>query len=375
MDKPTRLVALDAFRGFTIAGMIMVNTPGSWKYIYAPLRHASWHGCTPTDLVFPFFLFIVGVSMYFSFGKYDYKLTRPAVIKIVKRTILIFLIGLGLNAFPFYKEGVSVLEFWQNLRIPGVLQRIALAYGAGAILCLLINQSKLLLTSVIILLVYWFVLYVFGGEHPYSLEGNFVRVVDIAIFGEKHIYPHYGIPFDPEGLLSTIPSIVTVIAGFLTGKLIYKTTDREKVVLNMLLLGLPAIFLGLLWDYVFPINKSLWTSSYMLYTAGLAWITLGMAIWLIDVKKRKTWSQPLVVFGANPMFVYVLSIIWIKIAVFVVRWETLDGTTTTLYSWLFTTVFQPFGNYIGSLMFAIAHIVVYWLILLVLYKKRIFIKI
>lgn len=377
MPQTKRIVALDAFRGFTIAGMIMVNTPGSWKYIYPPLRHAAWHGCTPTDLVFPFFLFIVGVAMFFSFRKYEHTLNKSAVLKIIKRTVLIFLIGVLLNAFPFYKEGMSAGEFLSQLRILGVLQRIALAYGFAAILCLLFNKRNLIYVSVFILLAYWLILYAFGGENPYSLEGNVVRIVDIAIFGKAHIYGHYGIPFDPEGLLSTLPSLATVIFGYLTGNLIYTIKDREKLILRMFLLGLPAMFIAMIWDFYFPINKSLWTSSYVLYTAGLALVILAFAIWLIDVKGYKTWTKPLIVFGLNPLFIYSLSIVWIKLMVYVFRWETAEGETTALYHQIYQHVFLPIANnnVNASLFFALAHIIVYWAIGYILYRKKIIIKI
>ena len=364
MKKTKRLIALDAFRGITIATMIMVNTPGSWGSIYSPLRHADWHGCTPTDLVFPFFLFIVGVAMWFSFQKFNGIFNTPAALKILKRTALIFIIGLALNAFPFAID-------YSKLRILGVLQRIALAYGFGAILCLWLTPKKLIYSSIVLLLGYWLILFVGSSGNPYELETTIARTIDIALLGENHVWHGKGIPFDPEGLLSTIPSIVTVILGYLTGKTIQQSSSQDKAVLNLFLYGIPLIAAAMVWDYWFPINKSLWTSSYVLYTAGLAMVMLAFFIWLIDVKKYGKWAHPFVVFGTNPLFVYALSILWVKTISKIPSEAYGNG-----YSWLYQSVFVPIaGNMNGSLLFAVSHIVVFWLILLILYKKKIFIKI
>ena len=248
-----RLLALDIFRGITIAAMIIVNIPGSWSYVYAPLRHAKWHGCTPTDLIFPFFLFIVGVAMTYSFKKFNNKISLIAVRKIAKRVLVIFLIGLALNAFPF-NTGFS------NLRILGVLQRIAIAYGIAAILCLYFKQKKLIIISGLILIVYWLILIIFSQGDPYAMESNLVRIIDLKIIGENHLWLGLGIPFDPEGLLSTLPAVVTVILGYLTGKLIQKESNLKSAIYKLLLIGIAAIIAGLIWGMVFPINKSLWTS-------------------------------------------------------------------------------------------------------------------
>lgn len=362
--KSKRIVALDAFRGLTIATMITVNTPGSWSYVYPPLRHAEWNGCTPTDLVFPFFLFIVGVAMFFSFRKYNNQLAKPAVMKTIRRTILIFAIGLGLNAFPFFIN-------YSELRILGVLQRIALAYGIGAILCLWLEPRTLIYSLAGILLGYWALLGLSVPEAPFALETNLVRQVDLAILGENHVWHGLGVAFDPEGLLSTIPAIGTVILGYLTGMLIYKTKEHEKIVLNMFLYGFPLVLGGMIWDFWFPINKSLWSSSYVLYTAGLAMIFLAFFIWFIDVKGSKTWAQPFIVFGMNPLFIFVLSGLYVK-TIYRIPSETYGNG----YSWLYNTVFVPIaGNMNGSLLFAITHIILFWLIVLILYRKKIFIKI
>jgi predicted acyltransferase len=379
MTKPVRLAALDAFRGFTILAMIMVNNPGSWSHIYAPLRHAEWHGCTPTDLIFPNFLFIVGMAMWYSFKKFNYELSRPLVIKILRRTLLIFLLGIFLGWFPFFKvipgEGIEWMSI-SNLRILGVLQRIAIAYCIGSFIVLTMKPRSIIYLSAFILLAYWFVLWFWGGNDPYSLEGNIARIIDFKILGENHVWRGLGVPFDPEGLLSTLPAIVTVIIGFLSGKVITSTDNKERMVLHLLLLGLAGVLGGLIWNMAFPINKSLWTSSYVIYTGGLALLTLGVFIWLMDIKGYKKWAQPFIVYGMNPLFIYVLAGVVARGMIFLIRFKTEDGTIMHSKTWLYEHIFQPaFGDINGSLLYAVMLIVIYWAVGLYLYRKKIFIKI
>lgn len=369
MGSSVRYVSVDVLRGMTIAAMILVNTPGSWSHIYPPLRHAAWHGCTPTDLVFPFFLFIVGASMWFSFSKFQGQVTGAVIGKVLKRTAIIFLIGLGLNAFPFIRD-------YGDLRILGVLQRIALAYGATAFLCLYLKQRALAVVSVVLLLGYWAGLYFGGGANPYGLETNLVRAVDLWVLGADHVWQGTGVPFDPEGLLSTIPSVVTTLAGYATGALVGRGAHPAETTRKLVLYGVGALGLGWLWGFVFPINKALWTSSYVLYTAGWAWLFLALLVYMIDLKQVKAWTQPFVVFGSNPLFVYVLSILWVKIYIHWIHLSDGNGGTVTAYGWLFDRVFAPLaGNLNGSLLFAVVHVLGFWLAALVLYRKKIFIKI
>lgn len=369
IQRLNRLIALDTFRGITIASMIIVNIPGSWSYVYAPLRHAKWHGCTPTDLIFPFFLFIVGVAMSYSFRKYDNRISVIAIRKIVKRVVLIFLIGLALNAFPFKIE-IS------NLRILGVLQRIAIAYGIAALLCLCFSQTKLILLSGSILIGYWLLLLGFGQGDPYAVETNLVRIIDLKIIGERHLWKGVGIPFDPEGLLSTLPSVVTVILGSLTGKLIQSESNLRSAVYKMLIMGVSAILFGKIWGIIFPINKYLWTSSYVLFTSGLATIFLAVLLWFIDIRGKRKWTYPFVVFGMNSLFVYTLSSIWVKIYIHLIKITAPDGSVINGYNWLYNQLFVPVAGHLnGSLLFAITHVFIFWIILLILYRKRIFIKI
>jgi predicted acyltransferase len=363
----SRLVSLDIFRGLTVAFMIIVNTPGSWDYVYPPLRHAKWHGCTPTDLVFPFFLFIVGVSMWYSFKKYGHEINGGSILRIIRRMITIFAIGLLLAIFPYFGRDYS------TLRIMGVLQRIAIAYGLGAILCLTIKREYLWIVLAVILLAYWALLAFFGGADPYSLEGNLALKVDPAILGINHIYKGFGIPFDPEGLLSTIPAIGTVIIGYYTGELIGNGDASGKTVVKLLLIGAASLGLGILWNIFFPINKPLWTSSYVLYSAGLAMCVLAIIYMVADVLKFQIWGIFFLIFGTNALFSYFLAGIWTRLMLFIKI--PAGDAEITLYKWIFEKVCVPVaGNMNGSLMFALIQVLFIWLIALFLYRKKIMIR-
>ncbi len=363
MEKPNRFLALDAFRGFTIIAMILVNTPGSWSYVYPPLQHADWHGCTPTDLVFPFFLFIVGVSMWYSFKKQGHQLTKNLSWKIIKRSFLIFAIGLFINAFPFVNLELS------SLRIMGVLQRIALAFCLASFLCLLLNTKQLILVAAGVLLSYWGLLWGFVEETPYGLSENLVRQIDLKIFGATHLWQGKGIPFDPEGLLSTLPATANVILGYLTAQLILAREDRIVYSRLLRIVGLACIVVGFLWGMVFPINKSLWTSSYVLYTTGFALIFLYLFILLFKWKAFRERSDFLLVFGMNSLFAYTLSMLWVKL-LYAIPWGE-----THAYDALYKLLVPFAGNMNGSLLFAVLHILFFGAILTVLYRRRIFIKV
>ncbi|MBN4082902.1 DUF1624 domain-containing protein [bacterium AH-315-A23] len=363
-----RLIALDVLRGLTIALMIMVNTPGSWKYVYAPLRHAKWHGCTPTDLVFPFFLFIVGVSMWFSFKKYGEGYSKDGLFKILKRTSIIFLLGLFLNAFPNFD--------FENLRIMGVLQRIALAYGVAATLCMFFNVKQLKYIFGVILLGYWGLMYFGASGDPYSLASNVARKIDLLLFGENHVYGGFGIPFDPEGLVSTIPSVATVLIGYFVGRLIEISNSTMESIKKLVSYGAIAVAIGFVWGQFFPINKPIWSSTYVVYTGGLAMLFLAFLLWVIDVKAIKKWSNPFIHFGTNPLFIYVFSVLYVRTIIYLIKFNNSEGEIITGYRYLYDQVFVPIaGNMNGSLLFAVSHIIVFWMITLVLYKKKIFIKI
>ncbi|MFC4722632.1 acyltransferase family protein [Geojedonia litorea] len=367
MSTSNRLISLDVLRGLTILLMILVNTPGSWAYVYPPLRHADWHGCTPTDLVFPFFLFIVGVSAWFSFEKYNTKLSQPTFFKILKRALIIFLLGFLLNLYPFFD--------FDKVRVMGVLQRIALAYAFGAVICLSLNRKQLLIALGIIVLGYWALLYFGSALYPYTLEQNIVRKLDLLVFGDKHIYNGFGIPFDPEGLLSTIPSVATVILGYLVGQSISQHAEVLTKAKKLLVFGVCLSCLGYLWGFILPINKALWTSSYVLFTAGLGTIFLALLIFIIDIKGLLTWAKPFIHFGMNPLFIFVFSGLYVKTMSYLihipVQNEELSG-----YKYLYSQIFVPIaGNMNGSLLFAITHILMFWLICFLLFKNKVFIKI
>lgn len=368
----SRLLSLDTFRGLTIAGMILVNDPGTWAHVYAPLRHASWDGCTPTDLVFPFFVFIVGVSMFFSLGKYDHQLSKDAVLKILKRSASIFLIGLFLTWFPFYHKPFA------EYRIMNVLQRIAIAYGAGSIIALLLPARSLWYAIGGMLLFYWGSMWMFGAsEAPFSLEGNFARYLDLKVLGADHLYQGYGIPFDPEGLFHCIPTIATVLLGYQTGRLIKSTPDRKELVRLLLIAGVLACGIGLLWDLVFPINKPIWSSSYVVYTGGLAAIVLGLCMEYYDVRGGTTGKTFLRVFGTNALFAYVLHGFLAKVSYSLLSWQTASGESTHPLAWVYQNVFANlFGDgEFASLLYAICYVLLCWSITYLLYRKRIFLKV
>jgi len=362
-----RLIALDVMRGLTIALMIMVNTPGSWSYVYPPLLHSKWNGCTPTDLVFPFFLFIVGVSMWFSFKKFDQGITKKSLYKVFKRFSIMFLLGVFLNAFPKFD--------FENLRYLGVLQRIAIAYLFGALLCMQFNYKQLLFIFGGILIGYWGLLFFGSTEGPYELSSNLVLKVDVLLFGENHLYNGFGIPFDPEGLLSSIPSIATLLLGYFSGRLIELSGNTMLAIKKLVQFGAITVFTGYMWGFLFPINKALWTSTYVLYTGGLAMVFLGFLLWIIDVKGFKKWAKPFIHFGTNPLAIYMFSGIYVSL-ILLINIKNSEGVLVSGYDYLYADVFVPIaGNMNGSLLFAVAHIVFFWLITYVLYKKKIFIKI
>lgn len=355
-----RIQSIDILRGLTIFLMIVVNTPGSWSHVYAPLLHAKWHGTTPTDLVFPSFLFIVGMSMYISFKKKQ-KNNRSVLYKVLKRGLLIFLIGLALNWFPFYHKNIA------DLRIFGVLQRIALAFlVAGIILSFIKNRKAIIGITTILLLVHWGILYFFpSGTDPFALEGNISGPLDIMLVGESHVYGGFGIPFDPEGLLGTLSSAAQVLLGYLvcgyfmlSEKLV---TDKTR---NLIFFGLVAIGLGLWWNTIYPINKPLWTGSYVFFTGGIITFVWAALIWIIDIMKIEKWGFIFKVFGRNPLISYVLSIVIVKILMRIIRLDDSNG-----YALLYQKVFQPVGDKLGSLLFALSITMLVWLFAFWLYRK------
>ncbi|MBL7780342.1 MAG: DUF1624 domain-containing protein [Saprospiraceae bacterium] len=368
-----RYIAVDFFRGLTIAFMILVNTAGDWEHIYPPLRHAVWHGCTPTDLVFPSFMFIIGVSMWFAFAKYERKWSPEIGWKILRRTVILFMIGVLLNKFPYYWKD---FESW---RILGVPQRLALGYGLGSVLALTLNRKALIWVSAGILLLYWAILWKFpimAHADPYGLATNAVRVLDRMLFGDSHLYHGDGIAFDPEGLLSTLPAIVTVLLGWLSGELLTsRAQQKDLLVRDLLVFGLICGFAGLAWDLFFPINKKLWTSSYVLYAGGISMIGLAASVWVIDVKGWRNGTGFFLAFGANALFAYIFSEAFIM-TLSAIRWATADGGTMSVAGWIYNTVFKPIeGAEFSSFLFAFTYMLLCWLVCRWLYVRKIYIKI
>jgi predicted acyltransferase len=364
-----RLMSLDVFRGMTVAFMIIVNNPGSWGHIYAPLEHSPWHGCTPTDLVFPSFLFIAGVAMYYSLKKYNFEFSPDALFRILRRVLLIFATGTFLTIFPYF-----IHRDYNNLRILGVLQRIALAYGMGAIIILLVREKFVWVATSVILLGYWAIMYFFGGADPYSLKDNFALIVDKAILGETHLYKGFGIPFDPEGLLSTLPATGTVLLGFMVGRLINKNGKAWKTPILLAVAGAVLVAVGAIWGLAFPINKPLWTSSYVLYAGGIAMIILSAVFIIVDIWGKKGWTGFFMVFGMNALFTFFLAGITAKELGYnyIGTGDDKISYGGWIYKHICCNVFTE--PRMASLMFALMMLTFIWLIGLVLYKKKIFIK-
>ncbi|RYZ95808.1 MAG: hypothetical protein EOO68_17975, partial [Moraxellaceae bacterium] len=346
------------------AMMILVNTPGSWSYVYGPLEHADWHGCTPTDLVFPFFLFVVGSAMFFSFSKIAFTWSGEQGIRILRRTAIIFVIGLIFNA-------VLMGNALADIRIMGVLQRIALAYGIAAVLVLTVSRVGIYVIAVLLLLGYWALMVFAGGSDPYALETNIVTYFDLHVLGANHLWTGKGIPFDPEGLLSTVPSIVNVLIGFEVTRYVTSQPNKARAVGTLLAVGCLALGVGLLWSVWMPINKSLWTSSFVIYTSGYFAILLALFIWLIDIKRYDALAKPLYIYGANPLFIYVLAAFWAH----AYGWIPVNDGKSNFYEMFFLWFCKFLDPLNASLAFALFHVVLFWLISLMLYKKKIFIKV
>jgi len=367
-NKPARLLSLDVFRGLAIVGMMLVNSPGN-QTAYSFLSHSAWHGCTLADFVFPFFIFIMGVSVAFAFNKARQHPWLGLLPKIIRRTIIIFLIGLFLNAFPRHFD-------FETLRYFGVLQRIAICYFFAAILFLGTSIRTQIILTALLLLIYW-VLMVFipvpgYGANNLTPAGNLAAYVDRIIFGPKQLY---GKVFDPEGVLSTIPSIATALTGNITGVWLLSRYTRNQKCLGRLIAGVISAILGWIWGLSFPINKSLWTSSYVLWTTGFALIILAIFYWLTDIKGWRAWAKPLEIFGVNALAAYFLHIFFLKIQA-MIHIKRLDGSTVNLRIYITEHLFGWVPSLkLASLFYAITYIVFWLLILWILYRKKIFIKI
>jgi len=376
-----RLISLDVFRGITIAGMVLVNNPGTWGAIYSPLAHAEWHGATPTDFVFPFFLFIVGIAITLALGKRVEQggINRDIYLKIVRRALIIFALGLFLATFPFYNFTKGEWLDVSTVRIMGVLQRIALCYLAASLIFVHTNWKQQAIIAVAFLLIYWALMTLINipGCEITTINDkacNLAAYVDRLILTENHIWKSSKI-FDPEGLLSTIPAIATTLAGVLCGHWLRREKDDNEKVAAMFFFGIVLTAIGWMWAFWFPLNKSLWTSSYVIYTAGLALCFLGFCYWLIDIKGYKKWTKPFVIFGVNALVLFVGSGVMARI-MGIIKVSDAEGKSISLQKWIFDSLFLPFASPINaSLMYAILFILVWLFLMWLLYRKQIFIKV
>lgn len=391
MQQSNRLLSLDVLRGLTVACMILVNNPGSWN-VYEPLRHVGWNGLTPTDLVFPFFMFIMGVSMYFSLQKYNFSFSGESVGKIFRRAIVIFLISMGINWFEILfsalcdignteqsltQRFVANIFPFDNIRIPGVLQRLAISYLGAALISLWVKPKHYWTVVVAILAVYQLIL--FAGNGLVLGENNIVGVVDRAVFGENHILKAYSpegklFGFDPEGLLSSLPCFAHVLIGMYMGYMLLKVKDNGERIRNLFLFGTVMVFAGFLLNYGAPINKKMWSSTYVLVTCGFASQLLALLIFVIDMKGYRRWSRAFEAFGVNPLFLYVLSEILASIlrSVCFSRQGELISLQGYVYEVLLKSWMDP---KLASLVYALVFVALHWVVADILYKKKIYIKI
>lgn len=385
MSEKKRILSLDILRGITIAGMILVNNPGSWGNIYGPLKHASWNGLTPTDLVFPFFMFIMGISTFISLRKFNFEFNLPTLWKIVRRTTVIFLIGLFIAWFGLFLRGITsgaeVLEAalnFDHIRILGVMPRLAICYGIASLVAITIKQ-KHILPFLIGLLVIYAVILLSGNGFEFA-DTNIISIVDHKVLGPQHMYSDtidgVTLKFDPEGLLSTIPSIAHVLLGFWVGMMIMKAKDNDKRIEMLFITGTILTFTGFLLDFGMPINKKIWSPTFVITTCGLACSLLGLLIWIIDIKGYKKWCRFFESFGVNPLFMYVLGAL-LSIIIGNIKVNGANGIISLkglIYNdWLIPLCGE--NATLASLVFAILFVLFNWIIGYILYKKKIYIKI
>lgn len=402
-QKSGRLKSLDIVRGITIAGMILVNNPGSWSHMYTPLGHAEWNGLTPTDLVFPFFMFVMGVATFFSLRKFDFKLNGHVWVKIIRRSVILFLIGLGihwLSHFCYSLAGGSTLAEAANnfadMRILGVLQRLGICYFAVAVILCTVPFKRIPWIVAGLLVVYSLML-LLGHGYDISLD-NIIYRIDNAVLTPQHMY-HAGAwssvandltmtagygsqellnpAFDPEGLCSTLPSIAHVLIGVLFGELIVKVKDNNDRVRQLLIAGTLMMMVGWLLSYAMPLNKSLWSPTYVLMTCGMATSLLAVLIWVIDILGYSKWCKFFEAFGVNPLFMYlmgsVLSILFGSVKL------PIGGESVSIHNLIYKNLWL---NLVGedwinmaSCLYAVTLVCIVWCIGYVLYKKKIYIKI
>ncbi|MEO5579353.1 MAG: DUF5009 domain-containing protein [Gemmatimonadaceae bacterium] len=394
LERRERLISLDVFRGMTIAGMLLVNNPGTWSAIYPPLEHAEWHGWTPTDLIFPFFLFIVGITTYISLsvrrerGDSDGALVR----QILKRGGIIFALGLLMSAFPFYQWGTvpgmtdpSLLERivyrWEHVRILGVLQRIGLVYIAAALSTLRTTLKQQVVIVAALLFGYWFAMTLIPipgqGIGALTLDKpaeTLAAYLDRAILGLNHIWTG-SVTYDPEGPFSTLPAIATAILGVFAGRWIAKRRPLVERIAGLFAIGCIAMVVGLMWHWVFPINKNLWTSSYVVFTAGMACATLATVMWIIEEHDIRWWTKPFVIYGVNPIVAFVGSGVLARI-IYTLWKVPYNGQPTSMQAVIYN---EGFASWLAprnaSLAFALTTVLFWFAVLAVMYRRKIFLKV
>jgi len=394
--KRERLLSLDVFRGMTVAGMLLVNDPGTWSAIFPPLEHAEWNGWTPTDLIFPFFLFIVGITTHLSLSARRARGDDDSAIvkQILRRGLIIYLLGFAMAMFPFYQWGSietipnagawdRILFRIEHVRILGVLPRIAIVYVCAALLTLKTTVKQQIVIVAGLLFGYWFAMTlipvpgenVVGALLLHTKDRNLAAYLDRAILGTNHTWVG-SVTFDPEGPMSTIPAIATAMLGVLAGRWI---AQRDKQLLEritgLFAMGSIGMMVGLMWNWSFPINKNLWTSSYVIFTAGMACVALATVMWIVDYCNVKWWTKPFVVFGVNPIVAFVGSGVVARL-IYTLWHVNYHGKSVAVQDAIYQSVFLPWlPPRVASLAFAISFVLLWYGILTVLYRRNIFLKV
>lgn len=380
-----RLLSLDILRGITIAGMLLVNNPGTWSYLYRPLEHAEWIGLSPTDLVFPFFIFCMGVSMAFSLKKFNYKISRPLMWKIVRRTVVLFLIGWVVQWFGHLVRGlckgdpfVEAVNNLDTLRYLGVFQRLALVYFFGS-LCVVLFNRKFIPWLIGLILVAYALILGFGHGYDFSLE-NIIAQIDNSVLGTDHMYHEsaFGesISFDPEGILSTLPCIAHVLIGYLVGRMILSVHNNSERVSTMLLWGTVMLLAGWLLQYGIPCGKKMWSSTFVLITCGMAMCIQAMLIHFVDIKGNKgSWARFFESFGVNPLALYLIGTVLAILFGAIPLGHDAEEGNITVHSAVYDFFNSLFNEYTASALYAVCFVLLNWVIGHILYKKKVFIKI
>jgi predicted acyltransferase len=365
-----RLLSLDVFRGLTVACMVLVNNPGDWGHIYSPLEHSVWNGCTPTDMIFPFFLFIVGVSIVFAMEtkKADPEQHKKLILTVIKRTLILFGLGLFLSLYPKFD--------FHTVRVMGVLQRISLVFGICGIIFVKTERKTQLILFWVFLIAYYLIMTLVpvpgSGHANLQPETNLGAWIDRTVIGNIHLWKE-SVTWDPEGLLGTIPAVSTCLFGILVGTwLKRKDKDESTKVAWMFSTGVAAVILGMIWDLFFPINKALWTSSFVLYNGGLATMGLALFYWIIDVQGYKRFTKPFVVYGVNAITVFCFSSLIVRTLNLIHVTDKHIGVSLYIYQNVFTPYLSPLN---ASLAWAISFNLFWMLILWWMYNKKIFIKV